>query len=136
MTRRQAKTDGALGRSAGWSSPVIVEITFLAIFLSVILATFVFADSTAERVGSVVVLAVAVSIAGVSYSLRLIRRGTVVRVTRRGRYLGRMGTVVEVLPGGTLIEVRLHGVRDNGTTIPSETVELSWFDVKKIFFRR
>ncbi len=36
----------------------------------------------------------------------------------------------------TLFEVRLHGVRNDGTTIPSETVELYWFDVKKIFFRR
>ena len=55
----QAKTDRALGRSVGWSSPVVVEIAFLAISL-----------------------------------------------------------------------------RDNGTTIPSETVELYWLDVKKIFFRR
>ena len=114
----------------------MVEITFLAILLSVTLGAFLIAESTAERVGSIVVLAVGVSIVVVVYRLRLIRKGTVLQVTRRGKYLGRMGTVVEVLPGGTLIEVRLHGVRDNGTTIPSETVELSWFDVKKIFFRR
>ena len=136
MTRRQAKTDRALGRSAGWSSPVVVEIAFLVTLLSVILATFFFAESTAERVGSIVLVGRG------SFNCR---RGIPLETDSEGD--GGASHAEGEIPGAKgncrrgLAEwhhLRSEAPRGEGRWDHNSerNRELYWFDVKKIFFRR
>ena len=88
------------------------------------------------RVVAIALLAASVLFVFARSMTRQIRKGSEVKVTRIGKYMARRGTVVKVLGGGNLFEVRLHEARDGDAIIPSETVELYGFSLNKVLLHR
>ncbi len=123
-------TDPLKRRSGGWTSVALLPIVMLMLLLGLIALGVVSGSGSVPLVSGVLV-AVAVLFFFGGYRLSRIRKGAEVQVTRWGRNRTRTGTVLRSLPNSNLLEVQLHEVKDESTALPSETVELYWFDLKK-----
>ena len=129
MTRRKTGARRESSASAGFTSPVVIQLWLILAALGILLSLL---PSNFARLTALGLLVSAALMLVLRARRDIIHKGDQVEVmTERRGLRGRRGIVVDVLEFASYYKVELHETEAQGEMIPSDTVELSRWELKK-----